>query len=88
MTPGSSPLAPPGLLTLGAYHSEREAHRAADPPATGGGVTAQVNLLVGCVFVGLLLQQALTGHRMLGSMGRVGSAGDNAAMESFFSLLQ
>lgn len=27
-------------------------------------------------------------HRMIGSMGRVGAAGDNAAMESFFSLLQ
>ncbi|WP_454163691.1 IS3 family transposase [Gordonia iterans] len=27
-------------------------------------------------------------HRMVGSMGRVGAAGDNAAMESFFSLLQ
>ena len=25
---------------------------------------------------------------MVGSMGRVGSSGDNAAMESFFSLLQ
>ena len=25
---------------------------------------------------------------MAGSMGRVGAAGDNAAMESFFSLLQ
>lgn len=25
---------------------------------------------------------------MVGSMGRVGSAGDNAVMESFFSLLQ
>ena len=34
------------------------------------------------------LQQALTGHQMRGSMGQVGSAGDNAAMESFFSLLQ
>jgi putative transposase len=34
------------------------------------------------------LQQALSRHRMLGSMGQVGSAGDNAAMESFFSLLQ
>ncbi len=34
------------------------------------------------------LQQALTRHRMHGSMGQVGSAGDNAAMESFFSLLQ
>ena len=34
------------------------------------------------------LQQALTRHDMLGSMGQVGSAGDNAAMECFFSLLQ
>jgi putative transposase len=32
--------------------------------------------------------RALTHHRMVGSMGRVGAAGDNAAMESFFSLLQ
>jgi putative transposase len=32
--------------------------------------------------------RALTRHRMVGSMGNVGSAGDNAAMESFFSLLQ
>jgi putative transposase len=31
---------------------------------------------------------ALNRHRMAGSMGRVGAAGDNAAMESFFSLLQ
>jgi transposase InsO family protein len=31
---------------------------------------------------------ALNRHGMVGSMGRVGSAGDNAAMESFFSLLQ
>lgn len=31
---------------------------------------------------------ALAHHRMVGSMGQVGSAGDNAAMESFFSLLQ
>jgi len=30
----------------------------------------------------------LARHRMVGSMGRVGAAGDNAAMESFFSLLQ
>jgi putative transposase len=34
------------------------------------------------------LQQAIFRYRMLGSMGQVGSAGDNAAMESFFSLLQ
>ncbi|MCX4406087.1 IS3 family transposase [Streptomyces sp. NBC_01764] len=32
--------------------------------------------------------RALDRHRMAGSMGRVGAAGDNAAMESFFSLLQ
>ena len=31
---------------------------------------------------------ALNRHSMVGSMGRVGAAGDNAAMESFFSLLQ
>lgn len=33
-------------------------------------------------------QRALVAHGMVGSMGQVGSAGDNAAMESFFSLLQ
>jgi putative transposase len=33
-------------------------------------------------------QRALTRHEMVGSMGQVGSAGDNAAMESFFALLQ
>ncbi|WP_336644616.1 IS3 family transposase [Microbacterium sp. USHLN186] len=33
-------------------------------------------------------RRALTRHRMVGSMGRVGSSGDNAAMESFFALLQ
>ncbi|MCX2922301.1 IS3 family transposase [Streptomyces sp. NEAU-W12] len=32
--------------------------------------------------------RAFDRHRMTGSMGRVGAAGDNAAMESFFSLLQ
>jgi putative transposase len=34
------------------------------------------------------VQRALTRHSMVGSMGQVGSAADNAAMESFFSLLQ
>ncbi|MER7031942.1 IS3 family transposase [Streptomyces albidoflavus] len=34
------------------------------------------------------LVEALGRHRMAGSIGRVGAAGDNAAMESFFSLLQ
>ncbi|MFE1522312.1 IS3 family transposase [[Kitasatospora] papulosa] len=32
--------------------------------------------------------RALDRHRIVGSIGRVGAAGDNAAMESFFSLLQ
>jgi len=32
--------------------------------------------------------RALARHHMVGSMGQVGSAGDNAAMESFFALLQ
>lgn len=31
---------------------------------------------------------ALNRHHMLGSMGKVGAAGDSAAMESFFALLQ
>ncbi|MGH3544484.1 MAG: IS3 family transposase, partial [Mycobacteriales bacterium] len=31
---------------------------------------------------------ALSTHVMFGSMGRVGACGDNAAMESFFALLQ
>jgi transposase InsO family protein len=30
----------------------------------------------------------LTRHGLVGSMGQVGAAGDNAAMESFFALLQ
>ena len=31
---------------------------------------------------------ALNHHHLIGSMGKVGAAGDNAAMESFFALLQ
>jgi putative transposase len=34
------------------------------------------------------VQRILTNNGLRGSMGRVGSSGDNAAMESFFSLLQ
>ena len=34
------------------------------------------------------LVHQLNRHELVGSMGRVGAAGDNAAMESFFSLLQ
>lgn len=34
------------------------------------------------------MQKAIRRHGMLGSVGRVGASGDNAAVESFFSLLQ
>jgi putative transposase len=42
----------------------------------------------GSQFRAMKLHRALARHHMVGSMGQVGSAGDNAAMESFFSLLQ
>ncbi len=42
----------------------------------------------GSQFVSRKLRRALAAHDLVGSMGRVASAGDNAAMESFFSLLQ
>ena len=32
--------------------------------------------------------RTLERHRLVGSMGRAGAAGDNVAMESFFALLQ
>ena len=67
---------------------------ALDSAVARRGIAGQT--VVGCVlhtdrgsqFRSRKLQQALSAHRMLGSMGQVGSAGDNAAMESFFSLLQ
>jgi putative transposase len=34
------------------------------------------------------VHRALARHGLIGSMGQAGSAGDNAAMESFFALLQ
>ncbi len=34
------------------------------------------------------MHRALAHHGMVGSMGQVGSAGDNAAMESFFALVR
>jgi putative transposase len=52
--------------------------------------------VVGCVlhtdrgsqFRSRKLVHQLNRHQMVGSMGRVGAAGDNAAMESFFGLLR
>jgi len=57
---------------------------------------ARRNVVAGCVvhtdrgsqFRSRKFVRALNYHHMVGSMGRVGAAGDNAAMESFFSLLQ
>ncbi|GAA3278391.1 hypothetical protein GCM10020260_00440 [Nesterenkonia halobia] len=53
------------------------------------------NAVIGCVvhsdrgsqFRSRKYQRTLAAHRLAGSMGRVGAAGDNAAMESFFSTL-
>lgn len=42
----------------------------------------------GSQFRSYKFQKALKRFRLRGSMGKVGAAGDNAAMESFFSLLQ
>jgi putative transposase len=64
--------------------------------ALGSAVARRGGTVAGCVlhsdrgsqFRSRKLQRALISHRMVGSMGQVGSAGDNAAMESFFSLLQ
>ncbi len=58
--------------------------------------SVEVGTVAGCVihsdrgsqFRSRKMQRALTHHGMVGSMGQVGSAADNAAMESFFSLLQ
>jgi putative transposase len=42
----------------------------------------------GAQFRSAAYRRLLRAHRLTGSMGRVGACGDNAAMESFFSLLQ
>ena len=42
----------------------------------------------GAQFRSTAYQRVLRVHGLAGSMGRVGACGDNAAMESFFSLLQ
>ena len=54
------------------------------------------SVMAGCIvhsdrgsqFRSALFQDALTRQGLTGSMGQVGSAGDNAAMESFFALPQ
>jgi transposase InsO family protein len=61
------------------------ARRAAEGQSVAGCV---VHSDRGSQFRSRKMQWALTRHAMVGSMGQVASAADNAAMESFFSLLQ
>ncbi|MGH3555114.1 MAG: IS3 family transposase, partial [Mycobacterium sp.] len=57
--------------------------------AEGGDVTGCiVHADRGSQFRSRKFHRALARHAMVGSMGQVASAADNAAMESFFSLLQ
>ncbi len=60
--------------------------------ARRGGAAVVAGCLVhsdrGSQFRSAPFQDALAAHGLVGSMGQVGSAGDNAAMESFFALLQ
>ena len=63
-----------------------------DAVARRGGAAAVAGCIVhsdrGSQFRSRKFQQALKHHGLVGSMGRVGAAGDNAAMESFFATLQ
>jgi putative transposase len=60
--------------------------------ARRGGAAAVTGCVVhsdrGSQFRSHAFVHALRDNRLVGSMGRVGAAGDNAAMESFFALLQ
>ncbi len=60
------------------------ARRAADGRSAAGCI---LHTDRGSQFRSRKMRRALTRHSMVGSMGQVGSAGDNAAMESFFALL-
>lgn len=57
-------------------------------PADGETVGTVLHSDRGSQFRSKKLRRALKTHQITGSMGRVGACGDNAAMESFFSLLQ
>lgn len=59
--------------------------RRSGPQAVAGCV---VNSDRGSQFRSRKFQHALKRLGLVGSMGRVGAAGDNAAMESFFAVLQ
>src|SRR5699024_4891400 len=51
-------------------------------------IPIRVNSDCGSHFRSKKFTRALDCHGIIGSMGRVGAAGDNAAMESFFALVQ
>lgn len=55
------------------------------PPGAAG---CKVHSDRGSQFRSRSFMHALNRHHVIGSMGRVGAAGDNAAMEPFFALLQ
>lgn len=63
-----------------------------DAVARRGGAVEVTGCLVhsdrGSQFRSRKFQRVLKAYKLVGSMGRVGAAGDNAAMESFFSTLQ
>ena len=61
------------------------ARRAVDGHAVAGCILHSDR---GSQFRARKLRRALTRHSMVGSIGQVGAAGDNAAIESFFALLQ
>ena len=71
-------------LAVQALHNA-VARRAADGAEVAGCI---VHADRGSQFRSRKFHRALARHGMVGSMGKVASAADNAAMESFFSLLQ
>jgi putative transposase len=71
-------------LAVAAIHNA-VARRAADGDDVAGCI---VHSDRGSQFRSRKFVHALNRHQLSGSMGRVGAAGDNAAMESFFALLQ
>jgi putative transposase len=57
-------------------------------PASATSPVASCIRTAGSQFRSRKFVHALNRHHLIGSMGKVGAAGDNAAMESFFALLQ
>ena len=75
-------------LAITALHNAVARRRIQDGDRAGDVAGCIVHTDRGSQFRSRKFVRALGGHDMVGSMGRVGAAGDNAAMESFFALLQ